>query len=95
MTGSIEETIPLVQRAIRLSPRDPQLGAWYQNIGRVHLLQSHVDEAITWLERARNHSSATPVIRAELASAYALNLKTERAATELAEARRLSATIVI
>ena len=25
-TGSIEETIPLVERAIRLSPRDPSLG---------------------------------------------------------------------
>jgi TolB-like protein/DNA-binding winged helix-turn-helix (wHTH) protein len=38
-TGSIEETIPLVERAIRLSPRDPQLGLFYQEIGFVHLLQ--------------------------------------------------------
>jgi len=90
LTGSIEETIPLVQRAIRLSPRDPELGVWYQQIGRVHLLQSRTEEAITWLEMARNHTPANAVIRAELASAYALNSETERAATELAEARRLS-----
>ena len=38
-TGSIEETIPLVERAIRLSPRDPELGVWYQQIGNAHLLQ--------------------------------------------------------
>jgi tetratricopeptide (TPR) repeat protein len=48
--GSIEETIPLVQQAIRLSPRDPDLALWYQQIGFVHLLQSRTDEAITWLE---------------------------------------------
>jgi adenylate cyclase len=89
-TGSIEETIPLVERAIRLSPRDPELGVWYENIGLVHLLQSRTDEAIIWLEKARNHTPAHPIIRAQLASAYALNGEIERAATELAEARRLS-----
>ena len=89
-TGSIEETIPLVERAIRLSPRDPQLGVWYENIGLAHLLQSRTDEAIIWLEKARNHTPAHSMIRADLASAYALNGETERAAAELAEARKLS-----
>jgi TolB-like protein/class 3 adenylate cyclase/Tfp pilus assembly protein PilF len=89
-TGSLEETIPLVERAIRLSPRDPQLGIWYQQIGWVHLLQSRTGEAITWLEKARNHALAHSIIRSLLAAAYALNGETERAAVELAEARRLS-----
>ena len=48
--GLIEETIPLIERAMRLSPRDPRPGAWYQTIGWVHLLQSRTDEAVTWLE---------------------------------------------
>jgi predicted Zn-dependent protease len=56
----------------------------------VHLLQSHTDEAISWLEKARNHTPAHPMIRGDLASAYALAGQTERAAAELAEARRLS-----
>ena len=30
-TGSIEETIPWIKQAIRLSPRDPELGVWYLN----------------------------------------------------------------
>jgi len=89
-TGSIEETIPLVERAIRLSPRDPQLGVWYENIGLVHLLQSRTGEAIIWLEKARNHTPAHSIIRGDLAAAYGLAGETERAATELAEARRLS-----
>jgi len=88
--GAMEETIPLVEQAIRLSPRDPQLGIWYQEIGRVHLLQSRTDEAIVWHEKARNAAPAQPYIRAWLASAYALKGETERAAVELAEARRLS-----
>jgi tetratricopeptide (TPR) repeat protein len=89
-TGSIEETIPLTERAIRLSPRDPQLGVWYQQIGVVHLLQSRADEAVVWFEKARSHTPASSGIRADLASAYALCGDTKRGAAELAEARRLS-----
>jgi adenylate cyclase len=88
-TGSIEETIPLVERAIRLSPRDPHIGTFYQLIGLVYLLQSRTEEAVIWLERARNAIPAHSGIRAYLASAYALKGEIERAAIELAEARRL------
>jgi adenylate cyclase len=88
-TGSIEEVIPLAERAIRLSPRDPQLGVWYHRIGSVHLLQSRTDEAILWLEQARSANPELPHIRSHLASAYALRGETERAAAELAQARRL------
>jgi hypothetical protein len=45
-----------------------------------------------WLEKARNASPTHPGIRANLASAYALKGESERAAAELAEARRLSPT---
>ena len=57
----------------------------------MHLLQSRTDEAIIWLEKARNATPAHSGIRGWLASAYALKGETERAAAELAEARRLSA----
>ena len=89
-SGSIEETIPLVEQAIWLSPRDPIIGLFYQQIGLVHLLQSRANEAIICLEKARAHTPAHSNIRAQLASAYALDGETERACTELAEARRLS-----
>jgi tetratricopeptide (TPR) repeat protein len=88
-TGSIEETIPLVERAIRLSPRDPHIGTFYQLIGLVHLLQSRTEAAVIWLERARNAIPAHSGIRAYLASAYALKGEIELAGIELAEARRL------
>jgi tetratricopeptide (TPR) repeat protein len=88
--GSIEEYIPLVQRALRLSPRDPQVGVWFGRIGLVHLLQSRIAEAILWLEKARNADPALAYVRSRLASAYALNGEIERSAAELTEARRLS-----
>jgi tetratricopeptide (TPR) repeat protein len=89
MTGSIEELIPAQERAIRLSPRDPQIGLFYSRIGFVHLLQSRIDEAILCYERARSSAPAHPEFHAFLASAYALKGNTDRAASELVEARRL------
>src|SRR5215472_5772159 len=88
--GSIEEAIPLEEQAIRLSPRDTFVAVFYRQIGLVHVLQSRTNEAVVWLEKARNASPAHPNIRAQLASAYALADEPERAAAELAEARRLS-----
>src|SRR5262249_10137993 len=49
--GPIEEAIPLLEQAIRLSPRDPGIGYWYFRIGEAHLLQSHTDDAILWFEK--------------------------------------------
>ena len=89
MTGSIEELAPAQERAIRLSPRDPQIGLFYCRIGSAHLLQSRTDEALAWYQRARNATPAHPQFRTFLASAYALTGYPERAAAELAEARKL------
>ena len=91
LTGEIEAAIPLAEQAIRLSPRDPNIGIMYDRIGYVHLLQSRIDQAIVWSEKARSANPAHPLYRAHLASAYALKGETERAAAELAEARRLTA----
>jgi len=89
-TGSLEEAIPLLEQAIRLSPRDPLIGVWFGRIGMAHLLQSHVDKAIYWLEKARNASPRLPYIYSRLAAAHALKGDTVRAAAQLAEARSLS-----
>ena len=90
-TGSIEEMIPLLEQAIRLSPRDGEIGQWFFRIGVVHLVQSRIDEAIVWLEKARSAMPAHPLPHAHLASAYALKGDNERAAGALAEARTFSA----
>ena len=89
-TGRCGEAIPLEEQAIRLSPRNSDIGLWYFRIGQAHLVQSRIDEAIPWFEKARNANPAFPLYHAELAATYALKADTERASTELAEARRLS-----
>jgi tetratricopeptide (TPR) repeat protein len=98
LTGSLEEAIPLSEQAIRLSPRDPYIYLLFGQIGQVHLLQSRTEEAILWFEKARSAHPGLAPLHALLASAYALEGDTERAAegdteraaTELAEARRLN-----
>jgi len=88
--GSIDAVIPLHEQAIRRSPGDPFIAIWYFRIGVAHLLQSHIEDAIVWLEKARGTNPELPYVHSHLASAYALRGENERSAVELAEARRLS-----
>jgi TolB-like protein/Tfp pilus assembly protein PilF len=90
VTGSMEEAIPAQQLAIRLSPRDPQIWLYYFWIGQVNLLQSRLDEAILWFERAHTANPDQPFPHAYLASAFGLKGDSRRAADELAQARKLS-----
>ena len=90
LTGDVDQTIALEQHAIRLSPQDRTIAAWYGRIGMVHLLEGRTQEAILWLEKARggySQQSREPVyVNAWLAAAYALNGESERARSELDEA---------
>jgi tetratricopeptide (TPR) repeat protein len=88
MSGEIDALIPAQERAIRISPRDPQIGLFYSRIGCVHMLQERFDEALMWLERARAAAPEHPQFRAFLAATYALTNASARAAAELAEARK-------
>jgi adenylate cyclase len=91
--GSLDEAVELQERAIRLSPRDPQIGYWYHRIGMVHLLQSRIAEAIPWLEKGRATIPTFPLAYSFLGAAYALNGEIERGAAELAETYRLSGKV--
>ena len=53
-TGSIEDMIPLEERALRFMPRGPFVGTLYSRIGTAHSLQSNYEDAIRWFEKARN-----------------------------------------
>jgi tetratricopeptide (TPR) repeat protein len=90
ITGSIEEVIPLEIQAIQLGPRNPGIAWHYSTIATVHLLQSRTDEAVVWLEKVRSAIPAAPGPRSRLAAAYALKGEIDRAASELAEVRKLA-----
>jgi predicted Zn-dependent protease len=59
-------------------------------IGAVYLVQSRTEDAILWLEKARGANPVAPLTQGYLASAYALKGEMGRAASALAEVRRLS-----
>ena len=86
LVGSIEETTPLVEQAIRFSPRDPFIANWYMLIGTVQLLKSRSD-AIYWLEKALSINPELAFAHGHLAAAYALEGDADRARAELVEAR--------
>jgi TolB-like protein/class 3 adenylate cyclase len=88
-TGPIDDAIPFQEQAIRLSPRDPSIWNWYFRIGEAHLLQSRLDEAIAWLEKARNAAPAVWFLDFWLAAAYALNGSPVSARNHLAAAKEL------
>ena len=87
----IEEAIPTQERAIRLSPRDPKIWQYYYWIGQVHLMQSRIDLAILWFEKARSSNPQHNLPHAYLAATYALKGESARASDdELAQARKLA-----
>ena len=59
-------------------------------VSRVAQPTLRADEAIVWFEKGRGSMPAVPVLHSRLAAAYALRGESERAAAELAEARRLN-----
>jgi adenylate cyclase len=88
--GPIEDGISAEEQAIRLSPRDPNIGLWYFRIGQGRLLQARFEDAIRWLQRARDALPGLAAHHAYLAAAYALHGDAKQAAAELAEAQRLA-----
>ena len=87
--GPVDDAILAQERAIRLSPRDPGLWHWYFRIGEAHLLQSRVDQAIHWLEKALSGGPAMWYVHAWLAAACAHKGDLVRARAELAAAMAL------
>lgn len=73
-----------MERAVHLSPRDPQIGNWDRRIRLVYLVQSRIDDAIFWLEKARVAAPELYWVHLRLASAYGLKGETNRAAVEIA-----------
>src|SRR5262249_29960437 len=80
--GRSEDTLDLVQRAIRLSPLDPQLGTWLAMICFSLLWQERDDEALEWTRKAVNAAPRSFATYQVIASIQALhgNLAEARAA---------------
>ncbi len=94
LTGSIEDVIPLEEQAIRLAPRSPYRVQVCPDWARPSAAIAHGGGDPVARKGDQRAEPEYASAHASLASAYALKGETERAATELAEARRLTAMII-
>jgi adenylate cyclase len=69
----------LVEKAIKLSPRDPALGGFYWIIGRAYFVSGDYRNAIPWLQKSVALRQSDWYPQAYLVSAYALDLQKDEA----------------
>ena len=91
--GRPEETIELVNKAMRLNPMYPTEYLW--NLGHAYYLMGRIEEAVETLNRARDRSPEYIPVIAYLAASYAELGRMEEARTQAAQFNRLSPRISI
>ncbi len=88
--GRTLESIPLEEKAIRLSPRDPFVDLWYRDLGYSYLMLGKDEEAVRWMEKAVATNDKVWTHHKQLAAAYALTGRLDAAHKELETVARLS-----
>jgi tetratricopeptide (TPR) repeat protein len=91
--GRYEQAKADVERAMRLSPRDPDTGWFHATVGDAELGLGHYDSAIDEYRKALDSGARMYFVHTNLAAAYAHAGKMDEAKTELAEARHLNPAI--
>jgi tetratricopeptide (TPR) repeat protein len=76
-SGQSEAAIPYLEKAIRLNPREPNVGGVYASLGANHLFLGHTGTAIQFLRRARAENPRIWWIRLVLAGAMFPSLTPE------------------
>jgi tetratricopeptide (TPR) repeat protein len=86
--GRFEEAKSDAMQAMRLSPRDPNIGAWHLDLGTAELGLGQFDAAVAEFHQADNSACCAPASQLSLAATYALAGRMDEAKSALAEARR-------
>ena len=95
LLGQPEETRRLVDKAIRLSPRDGNLGEWYYHIGIASFMMDQLGDTILWLRRSIEADPELGFNHCALAAAYSLDGRLEEAKAALSECERLRPGVTI
>jgi len=93
--GHFEQGKAEVEQAMRLSPRDPNLGAWHNFASEAELGLGHFDAAIEEANKAIDAGYRVFLTYTQLTVAYALKGNLEEAKAALAEARRLNPKLTV
>lgn len=87
--GECRAAIPLGEKSLRLSPRDPNIQYRYELLGYCHLVLDHVDEAIDLLIKGRTANPRDWFFSYGLAGALALKGDLDGAKAALAETLKI------
>jgi len=87
--GRPEASIPHIEKAIRLNPRDPNIARPYAILGQAHLLLGRVDQGIDLLRQARAANPRFWWLHLILAGALGFKGDLDGAKSALAESMRL------
>jgi adenylate cyclase len=93
--GRFEQAKSDLQLAMRLSPRDPEIGFRHNQLGNIELNLGHFDAAIDEYHKAIDAGFRTFIPYVDLAAAYALEGKIDEGKLPLAEARRLNPKLTV
>jgi tetratricopeptide (TPR) repeat protein len=87
--GNFEQAKSDIEKAMRLSPRDPLIGGWLVQLGDAEFGLGHFDAAVEAYHKSIAVGAPTFIPYVDLAAAYALEGKMGEARAALVEARRL------
>jgi adenylate cyclase len=93
--GRFEQAKSDEQRAMQLSPRDPDIGGWHLALGSADLGLGHFDAAIEEFHKTDNGGCCDVASLVSLAAAYALEGKMDEAKSALAGARRIEPKLTV
>ena len=93
--GRYEQAKADMERAMRLSPRDPFVGVFHVDLGEAEIGLGHFDAAIDEFRKAIDSGYRPFYAYTNLAAAYAQAGKMDEAKAALAEARRLNPAITV
>jgi adenylate cyclase len=88
--GRPEAALPHFERALELSPRDPNRHWYYNGLGSCHLLLGHADQAIDFYRKARAEHPRIYQFSFWLAAALGLRGQIKEAKAALAESLKLN-----
>jgi len=90
LSGEPAEAIPLLEQAIRSSPRDPMMAIWYSRVGLAEMHLERFDRALAALQKSHSVNPGLPWVHFYMAAVRGLLGETEKAGADLAQAQRLS-----
>jgi TolB-like protein len=88
--GRPEEAMEYIRYAVRLNPRDPNIGLIGMMAGEVELELGHDAAALDWLRQSLAYAPINPFAHAAMGAALALTNDAQAAAAEAQEVRRLA-----